>query len=159
MEKLMVDNFRMFSRENIPNHLTLGATFWMQLGYCYLYHHSWFGFWGNPWAFISAFLAAGPQSCQELKHHCRASTCMMARFLILSLSLVFPFSEKKTIRLFVLFSMIFLPFKLHEMNIHCFWTTRRSLGIWVLSSKPWCCLELAWYSQLGLVLSYWPQTI
>lgn len=34
-----------------------------------------------------------------------------------------------------------------------------SLGIWVLSSKPWCCLELAWYSQLGLVLSYWPQTI
>lgn len=69
-------------------------------------------------------------------------------------------SVKKRLSGFVFSSQCFSCFSSFMKWIYTvFEEEESSLGIWVLSSKTWCYLELAWYSQLGLVLSRWPQTM
>lgn len=115
---------------------------------------------GIPGALFSAFLAAGPQGCQELKDHCRASTHMTACFLILSLSLVFLFREKSLPGSFLLSSQCFPCLSSFMKWIYLvFEREKSSPDSWVLSSRPWCCQDLVWQSHLGLVLSGWPQTV
>lgn len=113
-------------------------------------------FGGNSGALFSDFLAAGAQCCQELKLHCRASAHTVACFLVLSLFGSPIQGERKTPRkLFIFFSMLSVSSSFMKGIYIMFEKGKSSPDSWVLSSRSWCCQELVWPSQFGLVLSCW----
>ena len=103
------------------------ANFWMQPGSYSLSHQSWVGFWGQLWVYLFIFPCCRNSALPRAELHCRASTYMVACFLSLSLTLVFPFWEKKTPR------KLFIFFPMHSMS------SRFTKGVyfWEREKQPW----------------------
>ena len=116
------------------------ASFWMQPDSYALSHQSWVGFWGQLWVYLFRFPCCGNSALPRAELHCRASRHMVACFLSLSLTLVFPFWEKKNSQeAFHFLPNAFYVFQFYERSIFL----RKEKAVLVAR----CC-------QVGLVVAW-----